>query len=148
MKKIWYIEKMNVHLQRFRKLTAKHSSAGVQVLGSAIAFMAFANILSGFSLQCVENSSARSMNKIDLLIGGAAMAFGGMLVVGARMKMLQGQEHVAIGIGSLFLMAQAILSLAGQSKEKDCQKGVLSTLGNIVSIILALIGFTSMLTRK
>tara|TARA_E500000331_G_C16685446_1_gene467310 strand:- start:159 stop:425 length:267 start_codon:yes stop_codon:yes gene_type:complete len=88
------------------------------------------------------------MNKIDLLIGGAAMAFGGMLVFGARMKMLQGQEHVAIGVASLFLMVQAVLSLAGQSKEKDCQKGVLSTLGNIVSIILGLIGFTSMLTRK
>lgn len=135
-------------LKQFRELSSKHSNTGVQILGGAIAVMAFANIFSGFSLQCIDNTTARLMNKIDILIGGAAMAFGGLIVFAARSNLIKKQEHMVIGVASLFLLAQAILSLIGQSNDEDCKKGTLSTLGNIASLVFSLIGFTSILTKK
>tara|TARA_Y100001970_G_C14182153_1_gene830419 strand:- start:1430 stop:1840 length:411 start_codon:yes stop_codon:yes gene_type:complete len=133
-------------LVKFRQLSKRHANVGLQVMGVCITIMALTNIMSAFSMQCVENESARSMNKINLLIGGAAMAFGGILFYAARSNLLT-EETIALGVASLFLLAQAIVSLIGQSGDKDCQKGILSNLGNIGSVVLALLGVTSVLVK-
>ena len=135
-----------MELANFRRLGKKHGNTGIQVLGGMIAIMALSNVFAAFSLQCVENKGARTMNKVELLLGGASMAFGAALLYGARSKMItKSSERLAVGVASIFLMTQAIVSFAGQSGDGDCKKGLFANLGNIASVVAALLGIAMVL---
>ena len=102
-----------------------------EVVGAIVGFMAVSNVLSAFQLQCLENETARTVNKIELLLGGAGLVFGLGVVYYKSLALID----VALGV----LLVQSILALMSQSPEEDCEKGAMINVVNVL-VLLGTIG--------
>ena len=120
-------------------LTITHTPPMAQAVGLLIIFMAVSNVLSAFQLQCTASPTARFMNKVDLLIAGAASALGAGIVLNAISK----NPKMLVGVGSGVLLVQSVVALAAQSTDPDCQRSTLADLATAAVLLLSLAGAAS-----
>jgi len=123
-------------------LTITHTPPMAQAVGLLIVLMAVSNVLSAFQLQCTASPTARFMNKVDLLIAGAASALGAGIVLNSK------NPKMLVGVGSGVLLVQSVVALAAQSTDPDCQRSTLADLGTAAVLLLSLAGAASVVAAR
>lgn len=114
------------------------SDPTTMLLGGTIAGVALTNVFSAFDTQCTTDEYARTIHKVNLLLGGSIFVAGLIVAFSAYTGAVD--SPLLLPAASGFLLVQSIVSLTGTNvKEEDCESTG-SLVVNIVGLLAAIGG--------